>query len=112
MGGMLRCTIVTNVNFRHIQSLLAILARASLCMGLESVVESWVSVLKHHSSKIRNLSQERSWRTLTSPTTSLTGSRKASSAASPTSRSRCRPWGRGRRGGVPTYCSHTTSSPQ
>ena len=28
-------------------------------MGLESIVESWVSVLEHHSSKIRNLSQER-----------------------------------------------------
>jgi hypothetical protein len=56
---MLICAIITNVYFRNIQSLLAILARASLCMGLESIVESWVSVLEFHSSKIRNLSQER-----------------------------------------------------
>ena len=45
--------------FRNIENLLSILAKAGLCMGLESVVESWVSKLEHHSSKLRNISQER-----------------------------------------------------
>ena len=35
------------------------MASAGLCQGLESIVETWVSVLEHHSSKQRNLSQDR-----------------------------------------------------
>ena len=35
------------------------MARAGLCKGIESVVESWVSIAEHHSSKLRNLSQKR-----------------------------------------------------
>ena len=34
-------------------------AQAGLCSGLESIVESWVSKLELHSSKLRNISQER-----------------------------------------------------
>ena len=30
-----------------------------MCQGIESVVESWVSILEHHSSKERNLTQDR-----------------------------------------------------
>ena len=36
-------------HYKNIQSVLAILATAGVTMGLESVVESWVSVLEHHS---------------------------------------------------------------
>ena len=39
--------------------MLSILAQAGLCTGLESIVESWVSKLELHSSKLRNISQER-----------------------------------------------------
>ena len=35
------------------------MARAGVCKGIESVVESWVSTAEHHSSKLRNISQER-----------------------------------------------------
>ena len=45
--------------FRNIENLLSVLAKAGLCMGLESVVESWVSKIELHSSKLRNISQER-----------------------------------------------------
>jgi hypothetical protein len=45
--------------FRNIENLLSVLAMAGLCMGLESVVESWVSKIELHSSKLRNISQER-----------------------------------------------------
>ena len=39
--------------------MLAILAKASVVMGLESVVESWVSVMEHHNNPRRPLTQER-----------------------------------------------------
>ena len=35
------------------------MARAGVAMGLESVVESWVSVLEHHHNPRRPLTQER-----------------------------------------------------
>ena len=35
-------------HFKGFQSVMAILANASVAMGLESVVESWVSVMEHH----------------------------------------------------------------
>ena len=52
------CLKLTNI-VRHIEGVLSILADAGLMMGLESVVESWVSVMEHHSSELRPLSQER-----------------------------------------------------
>ena len=39
--------------------MLAILANASVAMGLESVVESWVSVMEHHNNPRRPLTQTR-----------------------------------------------------
>ena len=39
--------------------MLAVLANASVAMGLESVVESWVSVMEHHNNPRRPLTQER-----------------------------------------------------
>jgi len=38
---------------------LAILANASVAMGLESMVESWVSVMEHHNNPRRALTQAR-----------------------------------------------------
>ena len=46
-------------HYKNIQSVLAILANAGVTMGLESVVESWVSVLEHHSNPRRSISQQR-----------------------------------------------------
>ena len=46
-------------HYKNIQSVLAILATAGVTMGLESVVESWVSVLEHHSNPRRSISQQR-----------------------------------------------------
>ncbi len=45
--------------YTDIQSVLAIMANASVAMGLESVVESWVSTMEHHSSPRRPLTQDR-----------------------------------------------------
>ena len=44
---------------KDIESVLSILASAGVAMGLESVVESCVSVLEHHNNPRRALSQER-----------------------------------------------------
>lgn len=49
----------TEILSLFIQSVLAILANAGVTMGLESVVESWVSVLEHHSNPRRSISQQR-----------------------------------------------------
>lgn len=46
-------------HYTDIQSVLAIMANASVAMGLESVVESWVSVMEHHNSSVRSLTQDR-----------------------------------------------------
>ena len=46
-------------HFKHIESVLGIMAKAALTMGLESVVESWVSVLEHHNNPQRPLTQLR-----------------------------------------------------
>ena len=35
------------------------MATAGLLMGLESIVETWVSIIESHSTKTRNLSQKR-----------------------------------------------------
>jgi hypothetical protein len=40
-------------HYTDIQSVLAILSNASMAMGLESVVESWVSIMEHHNSSPR-----------------------------------------------------------
>ena len=39
--------------------MLAVMAEAGMSQGMESVVESWVSVMEHHSSKLRNIGQDR-----------------------------------------------------
>ena len=46
-------------HFKGFQSVMAVLANASVAMGLESVVESWVSVMKHHNNPRRSLTQAR-----------------------------------------------------
>jgi hypothetical protein len=46
-------------HYKHIESVLGIMAKAALVMGLESVVESWVSVLEHHNNPQRPLTQVR-----------------------------------------------------
>ena len=52
--------LLSNLNhFKDIESVLSMLASAGVAMGLESVVESWVSVLEHHNNPRRALSQER-----------------------------------------------------
>ena len=44
--------LLSNINhFKDIKSVLSILASAGVAMGLESVVESWVSVLEHHNNQ-------------------------------------------------------------
>ena len=45
--------------YTDIQSVLAILSNASVAMGLESVVESWVAIMEHHNSAVRPLTQDR-----------------------------------------------------
>ena len=46
-------------HFEGFETVLAVLANASVAMGLESVVESWVSVMEHHNNPRRPLTQER-----------------------------------------------------
>ena len=46
-------------HFKGFQSVMAILANASVAMGLESVVESWVSVMEYHNNPRRSLTQAR-----------------------------------------------------
>ena len=45
--------------YLNIESVISVMARAGLVMGLESVVESWVSKMEHHNNPKRALSQER-----------------------------------------------------
>ena len=42
-----------------IESILGIISVAAICTSVESIVESWVSVLEHHSPAKRVLSQDR-----------------------------------------------------
>ena len=42
--------------FKGCEAVIDILIQAALIISVESVVESWISVLEHHSSKTRNLS--------------------------------------------------------
>ena len=44
--------------FQGIETVLSILCRAALSMSVEAVVESWVSIMEHHSSKRRPLSED------------------------------------------------------
>ena len=46
-------------HFKGLESVLAVLAYASVAMGLESMVESWVSVMEHHNNPRRALTQAR-----------------------------------------------------
>ena len=43
----------------NIEGVLSIIAKAAVAKTVESVVESWISVLERHSSKVRNLKQDR-----------------------------------------------------
>lgn len=45
--------------YKGIEAVLAVMANSGLVMGLESVVESWVSVMEHHNNPKRCLSQQR-----------------------------------------------------
>ena len=45
--------------YRDIEGVISLMAWVSLCKGIKSIVESWVSIAEHHSSKLRNLSQKR-----------------------------------------------------
>lgn len=44
--------------WENIEAVMDLLCRASLMKSVESVVESWVSVLEHHSSKVRGLGDD------------------------------------------------------
>ena len=48
-------------NFVHkdVETVLGIIARAAVCTAVESIVESWVSIVEHHSPSTRVLSQDR-----------------------------------------------------
>ena len=46
-------------HYEGFQSVLAVMANASVVMGLESVVESWVSTMEHHNNPRRRLTQAR-----------------------------------------------------
>ena len=43
---------------KDIEGVLPVLARACLSQGVEAIIESWVSVLKHHSSSVRGLTDQ------------------------------------------------------
>ena len=44
---------------KDIEPVLGIIARAAVCTSVESIVESWVSIVEHHSPPTRVLSQDR-----------------------------------------------------
>ena len=44
--------------YQGIETVISILCRAALTMSVEAVVESWVSIMEHHSSKRRPLAEE------------------------------------------------------
>lgn len=46
-------------HYRNIEIIMHILSSAAVKMGVESIVESWVSLYKYHSSNIRPISDER-----------------------------------------------------
>ena len=46
-------------HYRGIQSVLELMASAGMTMGLESIVESWVSVCEHHNNPRRPITQDR-----------------------------------------------------
>ena len=41
------------------EGLLSVLARACLVMGVEAIVESWVSVMENHSSSVRCITNQK-----------------------------------------------------
>ena len=45
--------------YKDVEACISVMCDAGMMIGIESIVESWVSTLEHHSSKLRNLSQER-----------------------------------------------------
>ena len=44
---------------KDVETVLGIIARAAVCTAVESIVESWVSIVEHHSPSTRVLSQDR-----------------------------------------------------
>ena len=47
-----------NKLYKDIEGVLSVLARACVTSGVEAIVESWVSVLKGHSSRVRGITNE------------------------------------------------------
>ena len=47
-----------NERYVGVEAVMDIICRACCMKSVESVVESWISVLEHHSSKVRNLKEE------------------------------------------------------
>ena len=45
--------------YEDCEGIMDVLTRAACLKSVESVIESWISVLEHHASKRRNLGQER-----------------------------------------------------
>ena len=55
-------SLLLHPEYRHyfgFESVLSVMSNAAVSMGLESVVESWVSVMEHHNNPNRALSQDR-----------------------------------------------------
>ena len=48
-----------NESHRDIEAVLGVMARAAVAKAVESIVESWVSVIEYHSSSTRGLKQDR-----------------------------------------------------
>ena len=44
---------------KDVEGVLSVIARAAVCTSVESIVETWVSTIEHHSPKGRALSQDR-----------------------------------------------------
>ena len=45
--------------FKDVEGVLSVMARAAVCTSVESIVETWVSTIEHHSPKGRALIQDR-----------------------------------------------------
>ena len=43
--------------YENVEAVLSVMARAALLISVESVVESWISVMEHHASQRRTLGE-------------------------------------------------------
>ena len=46
-----------NQLYKDVEIILSVMARAALLISVESVVESWISVMEHHASQRRTLGE-------------------------------------------------------